>query len=91
MSKKKTRKEKPDLFAGYDENELLIMNGYDDCIIGIVEQFGRPQIVCYDQALVIKKLQKDGMTYEEAVEFWSYNQLGAYVSEANPCFLIKNK
>jgi len=31
---------------------------------------------------------KDGMTYEEAVEYFEYNQMGAWVGERTPCFLI---
>jgi hypothetical protein len=32
-----------------DEDELLKMDGYDDCIVGTVERFGQPEIVCYDK------------------------------------------
>jgi len=66
--------------------DMLRMNGYDDCAIGIVEQFGRPEILCYDKRKVIEKLQKEGMTEEEAEEFWSFNQIGAWVGEKTPCF-----
>ena len=37
--------------AGYntDDHELIIMVGFDDCIIGVVEQSGQPPCVCYDR------------------------------------------
>ena len=70
-----------------DTSELLMMDGYDDCLIGIVEQFGRPPIACYDRNAVIAKLMTDEMSEEEAEEFFEFNQLGSYVGEQTPCFI----
>ena len=70
-----------------EENEMTAMDGFDDCIAGYVEQFGRPPIVCYDKTKVIEKLVADGMTYEEADEYWDYNQVGAWVGDSTPCFV----
>jgi hypothetical protein len=71
-------------------DELLKMDGYDDCIVGIVERFGQDSYFIYDKQLVLEKLQKNGMTYEEALEYYEYNQLGAYVGERTPAFLIRD-
>jgi hypothetical protein len=30
------------------------------------------------------------MSYEEALEYYEYNQLGAYVGERTPAFLIRD-
>jgi hypothetical protein len=35
----------------------------------------------------LTKLQQEGMSYEEALEFWSFNQVGAWVGDGTPCFL----
>jgi hypothetical protein len=80
---KTTREE---LAEQYGE-DILLMDGYDDCVVGVVEQFGRPPIVCYDRELVIRKLMEDGMTQEEAEEFFEFNQIGAWVGDRTPCFL----
>ena len=64
-----------------------MMDGYDDCIIGVVEQFGRPPIVCYNRELVIRKLMDEGMSEEESIEFFEYNQIGAWVGDYTPCFI----
>ena len=69
---------------------LLTMDGYDDCIIGVVEAFGREDIVCYDKEKVFQKLMADGMDEEEAIDFFYYNQLGAWMGEGTPCFLTKH-
>jgi hypothetical protein len=68
-------------------DDILLMDGYDDCVVGVVEQFGRPPIVCYDRELVIRKLMEDGMTQEEAEEFFEFNQIGAWAGERTPCFM----
>lgn len=71
--------------------DLLKMDGYDDCIVGIVERFGQDSYFIYDKELVLAKLQKDSnMSYEEALEYYEYNQLGAYVGERTPAFLIRD-
>jgi hypothetical protein len=67
--------------------DMLTMDGYDDCIAGVVEQFGRPPIVCYDKAKVLAKIQEDGLDEDEALEWWSFNQIGAWVGEYTPCFV----
>jgi hypothetical protein len=70
--------------------DLLKMDGYDDCIVGVVERFGQDSHFIYDKELVLEKLQKDDMSYEDALEYYEFNQLGAYVGEATPAFLIRD-
>ena len=67
--------------------EALIMDGFDDCIAGIVERIGQPPIICYDRDKVLDKLMSQGMTDEEAVEYIEYNQQGAWIGEPTPCFI----
>ena len=69
--------------------DLLLMDGFDDCIIGVCESFGGIPVVAYDYDLVIAKLQSHGMTYEEAVEYHEFNQAGAYVGELTPVFIVR--
>jgi hypothetical protein len=77
-----------DLLSQFTDDELVRMDGYDDCIIGIVEQYGRSPIICYDKSKVIQKLMDDGIeSEEEAQEFWEFNQVGAWVGEYTPCFV----
>jgi hypothetical protein len=71
----------------YDDNSMLKMDGFDDCVVGVVLRFGQEPILCYSSQRVIKKLVSKGMTEEEAEEHWEFNQLGAWVGERTPCFL----
>jgi len=76
-----------DEYAEQNDLELTRMNGFDDCIAGLVNRFGQPTIVCYDLQKVLAKLQADGMTREEAEEWFEFNMIGAWVGEGTPCFL----
>ena len=66
---------------------LILMNGFDDCIMGVGARLGSEPFVIYDYDRVIATLQSQGMTYDEAVEYHEFNQLGAYVGEHTPGFI----
>lgn len=70
------------------DNALLGMDGYDHCIVGVCERFGQEPILCYDKGKIILELMRD-MTGEEAEEFFEFNQIGAWVGDRTPAFLIK--
>ena len=82
---------KTEEIAGFSlyENEMLIMDGYDDCIDGVVERFGMNPIVCYNKQKILDKLQKD-MTEEEAHEWFEFNQIGGWHGDSTPCFITKH-
>jgi len=71
-----------------EENaEYLTADGFDDAIIGTVERFGMNPIVLYDKVRCIDILmERDGMTEEEAIDFFYYNVLGSWVGDYTPAF-----
>ena len=67
--------------------DVLIADGFDKAIIGVVERYGMNAVVLYNKNKCLKILQKrDGMTESEAIEFYYYNIVGAYVGEHTPCY-----
>ena len=63
------------------------VDGFDDCICGIVERFGMDSVLLYDTDTMIEKMMsQDGMEYEDAVEYFEFNIKGAWMGEATPCF-----
>ena len=71
----------------YAEGAILLTD-LEDCIIGVVEEFGTGRRILYDRNKIIKKLQeRDSMTEQDAEEFYDYNILGLYAGEQNPVFL----
>ena len=67
----------------------IILDGLDDAIIGIVEEFGNGPRILYSRDRILSILcERDGMSIEEANEFYGYNIIGLYAGEQNPVFLI---
>jgi hypothetical protein len=71
-----------------ETNELITMDGYDDCIAGIGSRSGSGEYVVYDTDKVLQKLMDDGMTENEAMEFHHYNQQDAWVGLNTPGFIV---
>jgi len=63
------------------------MDGYDDAICGVAMRYGMNDVAAYDYDKVIGTMVKDGMTEEEAEEFFSFNQIGAWLGENTPVFV----
>tara|TARA_R110002126_G_scaffold203171_1_gene350839 strand:- start:897 stop:1151 length:255 start_codon:yes stop_codon:yes gene_type:complete len=66
---------------------LIVMDGFDDCIVGVVERCGSELHFAYSKPKVIERIIEDGCTSEEAVEYFEFNQLGAWVGDSTPCFI----
>jgi hypothetical protein len=80
----------------YDINEYcegaVILDGLDDAVIGICEEFGSGPRIMYSKNKILEILQKrDLMTEEESLEFYDFNILGLYAGEQNPVFVITLK
>ena len=69
-----------------DYEGLLFADGFDDAIIGVAERIGMEPVVAYDTNKIIEILSRD-MTEDEAVEYFEFNVLGAYVGERTPVFI----
>ena len=67
----------------------VILDGLDDAIIGIVEEFGNGPRILYSKDKILTILcERDGMSIEEAEEFYGYNIVGLYAGEQNAVFLV---
>jgi hypothetical protein len=72
-----------------DYPDLLVMEPdyLDAAIVGVVRRIGL-EAVCYNTDKVIELLMEhDKMSYEEALEYFEYNMIGAWVGEHTPVFL----
>jgi len=68
--------------------ELLIPTGMQGALVGVIERFGMNPVALISKSKVIEHYVSDGMTPEEAEEFYEFNCLGAYVGDNTPAFLI---
>jgi hypothetical protein len=68
--------------------ELLLADGFDEAVIGLVDGACRNPVVCYDYQRCVEILMKSSsMDEEEAEEFLEFNTLGAYVGPETPLFV----
>lgn len=65
---------------------LLFADGFDEAILGVAERIGMEAVVAYSTPKIIEILARE-MTEDEAVEFFEFNILGAYVGERTPVFI----
>ena len=66
----------------------IILDGLDNAIIGITEEFGMEHRILYSVNKILDILSNDGMTNrEEALEYYYYNIVGGHFGERNPIFL----
>ena len=67
----------------------IILDGLDEAIVGITEEFSVGRRILYSKDKILDILMKrDLMTHSEAEEFYDYNILGLYAGEQNPIFLV---
>jgi hypothetical protein len=70
----------------------VLLDGLDEAIIGIVEDFGNGPRILYCKSTILQILQqRDLMTEQEAEEYYDYNILGLYAGEQNPVFAVTIK
>lgn len=73
-----------------DENpEALFADGFDDALIGPMRRCGQPTLAAYSYSKAVGVLtQRDGMSYEEAVEWMEFNVVGAWLGDNTPAWLM---
>ena len=66
---------------------IVYPTGFEDCIVGVGERYGGPPVAILDVEKMLTEMERQGMTREEAVEYFEYNILGAYVGAESPVYL----
>lgn len=80
-----------------DESPLLFADGFDDQLLGVVQRFGMEPVALYDMNAVIRHLESefedggldpDSDAYTEALDYFGYNVIGAWLGEKTPAFAV---
>ena len=66
---------------------MLKADGYDKAVIGVAERSSSDPVIAYDANKCIEILKQQGMSDIEAVEYFEYNVLGAYMGPGTPVFV----
>ena len=70
-----------DILDSYPEENFLIADGFDEAVIGFDVNTHR---LIYSISKCINILINEGMTEEEANEYFYFNVSGSYVSDKTP-------
>ena len=79
------RKDIIDLYAD-DEPEMLFADGYDSAIEGVGWDGERTRVV-YRRESILEILMDQGMTYDEASEYFDFNVAGSHMGVYTPLYL----
>ena len=72
------------------DSEFLMADGMDEAFVGYVEGGNTSPVAVYDMSMILEILERD-MSRLEAIEFFNFNILGAYVGPQTPLFLRRYK
>jgi len=65
-----------------DDEDILYADGFEEAFMGIARSCGAHPKACYDYDKCIEILVlRDGMSEEDALDFFEFNVAGAYVGE----------
>ena len=67
---------------------MMTADGFDEAVVGTITSYGRGESVLYSTEKILGiMMERDGMSADEALEFFHYNILGSYNGEGMPSFL----
>ena len=68
--------------------EALMCDGFDEAIIGMAERPNLGPVVAYSVEKMLNiMITRDGMTYEDALEYFDYNIACAWLGEFTPIYI----
>ena len=75
----------------YPDETFLLADGFEVAFLGVVYGKLRTPIACYSREGCLSILvSRDGMTEEDAEEFFAFNVEDAWVGDQTPVFLVTN-
>tara|TARA_Y100000004_G_scaffold82558_1_gene92588 strand:+ start:444 stop:722 length:279 start_codon:yes stop_codon:yes gene_type:complete len=70
------------------EEKVLFADGFEDAFLGVAEAYGSAPKAAYSISKCLEVLmERDGMSLQDANEFFQTNVAGAYVGEYTPLFI----
>lgn len=65
--------------------DVLVLEGFDDAIIGFAQRCGQPVVAVYAYDKIIEILcERDNLDADEAAEFVAFNVVGAWLGPRTP-------
>jgi len=77
-------------YGDQENNGILLADGFEKAFVGVGAAYYNPPCAVYDYDKCIEILLDGGLTtYEEAIEYFEFNVIGAYVGPQTPIFMRK--
>jgi len=68
--------------------DALFCDGFDDAILGLAERPNLGPVAAYSIETMLQiMVERDGMTYEEAYEYFDFNIRCAWVGDNTPIYI----
>lgn len=68
--------------------DALLADGFEKAFVGVSRRCGQPDLATYSVSKCIAILmERDGMSYEDALEFFEFNVSGAWCGSMTPIWL----
>jgi hypothetical protein len=67
--------------------DITLFDNIEDAFVGVAERFGMGPVATYDYNKCIEIYMQDGMTLEEAVEYFNFNVIGLWAGDKTPVFV----
>jgi hypothetical protein len=77
-------------YANHDDedgNGILLADGFEEAFLGVGAAYYNPPCAIYDYDRCIDTLVGDDCDYEQAIEYFEFNVIGAYVGPQTPLFI----
>lgn len=65
-------------------DDVVVLDGLNEALIGVGSQWGRDPIAVYSESKILAVLQRQGMSPDEAAEWYSFNIRCLHVGEQTP-------
>jgi hypothetical protein len=72
-----------EILQNYPDEEILIADGYDDCVIGYDYNGGTIRLI-YSVKKILDQMVEEGINEMDAIEHFEFNMRGGYVGEQTP-------
>lgn len=69
--------------------QAILLDGYDECILGICNT-ATSTVFAYSEKKIIQKLKLEGMSEQEAWEYYDGKILNTCIGENFPVFIAEN-
>ena len=66
---------------------IILFDDIEDAFVGVAERIGMGPVATYDYNKCIEIYMQDGMTLEEAVEYFNFNVIGLWAGDKTPVFV----